>query len=80
MLKLMPILLFGTVLLYSCGNGSGEKPVDGIIHDTTIPAPDLDSVVKGDSVVTASYHLSKEDSIKVADSVKRTKNPIRDFN
>jgi hypothetical protein len=42
--------------------------------------PNADSVLKADSVVTASYHLSKEDSIHIADSVKKTKDPIRDFN
>jgi hypothetical protein len=76
----MPVLLFGSILVYSCGNGTEEDPADGKLKDTFTPAPDLDSTLKADSVVTASYHISKEDSIKVADSVKRTKDPIRDFN
>jgi hypothetical protein len=80
MIKLLSALLLGSLLIYSCGNGTDEDPANEKKNDTTIPAPDVDSVVKSDSVVTAAYHMSKEDSIKVADSVKRTKDPIRDFN
>lgn len=73
------LLAIGSVLFSSCGNS------DHVIENDSMPLadstpPDLDSVLKADSTVTASYHLSKEDSTEIADSLARTKNRIRDFN
>ena len=73
------LFAFSTLLLLSCGNGQNDADEDSLQNADSIP-PNLDSILKADSVVTASYHQSKEDSMKVADSVAKTKNPIRDFN
>jgi hypothetical protein len=73
------IFFFALFIVSSCGNGAADKDKDSILETDSIP-PDLDSTLNADSVVTASYHMSKEDSTRIADSIARKKNPIRDFN
>ncbi len=80
-MKFLSVLIVPTLLISipSCGNGTEDVDEGGEIHNNDT-LPDADSLAKADSVVTGSYHISKEDSIKVADSVAHTKDPIRDFN
>jgi hypothetical protein len=81
--KIIPavLLITGIFLLSSCGNNSGDENADSASkHDTALNKLDPDSVAKTDSTVTASYHISKADSTRIADSIARTKNPVRDFN
>jgi ABC-type Fe3+-citrate transport system substrate-binding protein len=81
--KIIPVvlLIITALLVSSCGNNSGDENADSAAkHDTAKNKPDADSVVKSDSTVTASYHMSKADSAHIADSIAKTKDPIRDFN
>lgn len=73
------VFVFGSMLVLSCGDDGKDKAGDSVLNTDSVP-PDLDSVLKSDSSVTASYHISKEDSTRIADSIARTKNHIRDFN
>jgi hypothetical protein len=73
------VFVFSSLLFSSCGNDGEDKTADSVLKTDSV-LPDLDSMLKADSTVTASYRMSKEDSARVADSVAKTKNPIRDFN
>ncbi|HET6993110.1 MAG TPA: hypothetical protein VFJ43_17380 [Bacteroidia bacterium] len=77
-------IAFTPVIFASCGN----KTDDGNEHAVGDVAWKTDSLallkVKEDSINnsdtgTIKVNFSKADSIKVADSIKQTKNPIRDF-
>ena len=79
-------LLFAaiTFLLFSCGNPTADdKKIDSLF-----PQPQTDSSKpiensKKDSAeenAPKTFHLSPADSAKVADSIAKTRNPIRDFN
>ncbi len=77
------ILVFGSLLFSSsCGFIAGEPTVPQVDGGVFL----MDSVQeKTDSADNANnegsaYHISKEDSARIADSVARTKNAIRDFN
>lgn len=78
-IRLAFAFILGVLALSSCGNSDEAKDKDSILETDSVP-PDLDSVLKSDSTVTASYPISKEDSTRIADSIDRTKNHIRDFN
>jgi hypothetical protein len=73
-------LVLSAVLFSSCGTSTTPEDDSVAVKDKDSIPPNADSVLKADSVVTASYHLSKEDSTHIADSIKKTKDPIRDFN
>lgn len=77
------MMVFGSLLFSSCGNDAcDDDTVDGGIGPMMDSIPqNADSIRKADSIeATTSYHMSKEDSTKIADSIARTKNQIRDFN
>jgi hypothetical protein len=82
------VLVFGSFLFTSCGN-NGEEQVDGGImyvpDSAEVARLRADSTRRADSSETENlprevYKLSKEDSARIADSVERRKNHIRDFN
>ncbi len=79
------ILVFGSLLFSSsCGFTAGEpvdSQVDGgiVVLDSVLEETDsADGANNGE--VGPAYHISKEDSTRISDSVARTKNSIRDFN
>ncbi len=78
-------LVFGSLLFSSsCGFTAGEPmdtQADGgvVMLDSTYEK--IDSVDnESNEDAGAAYHISKEDSTRISDSVARTKNSIRDFN
>ncbi len=74
-------MIFLFLLFPSCNN-TEEINDGGLMIDTNSAHLRMqDSMSKIDSAeISPIEHLSKSDSIKVSDSVKRTKNPVRDFN
>lgn len=85
------LLAFGAALFSSCGNDSDDHAVGDVAYipnDSVRKAQQLqfekDSTRHADSVDAASkptevFKLSKEDSAKVADSVERHTDHLRDF-
>ena len=70
--------------LFACGNSVDyDKKIDSMFPqqktDSSRPTDNSKKDSSDDNVVKP-FHLSPADSIKVADSIAKTKNPIRDFN
>jgi hypothetical protein len=75
------ILLFVLLFLSSCGTDDDGKKTDSLTEDS-LPAGTLAPDSIADPVVNAPpvpYKLSPEDSARVADSVARNRNSVRDF-
>ncbi len=80
------LIPFCQICFSSC-HGNDEKGKDGIAKMIRADSLLLEKQ-KADSVKASEQmkeeqkveHISKTDSIRISDSIKRTKNPIRDFN
>ncbi len=74
------IITFPLMFFCSCGPGDGTKndsPAEDPVSAGTIARDSITTSVVNET--TIPYKLSPEDSTRVADSVARNRNPVRDF-
>lgn len=79
-------LVFGVSLFVSCGSDTNDRHIvgDTMYFDSTAMQAKADSIHRADSLagipaIPEENRLSKADSTKVADSVARNRNSVRDF-